>query len=205
MADTKFISAAWLARFSSPHGGHKRAQIEALGLSWPPPTAWKERLVGKPITDEMAAEFERLAGDFALRRPVPKPKLKPTPQPPVTQKERQEAKERKKAKKLRKAGGTRALQVKIAPPPSDVTSDAFLSSFAWRQLRMKALMHYGAKCMCCGATPATGEVMNVDHIKPRKLWPSLALDLNNLQILCGTCNHGKGNWSTKDWRHAEKA
>lgn len=82
----------------------------------------------------------------------------------------------------------------------DVTSDAFLSTFQWRKVRMEALKKYGPRCMCCGATPATGAVMNVDHIKPRKKWPSLALDVNNLQILCHDCNHGKGNWDQTDWR-----
>ncbi len=85
---------------------------------------------------------------------------------------------------------------------ADVTSDAFLSTYAWRKLRMEALKKYGARCQCCGATPADGAVMNVDHIKPRKKWPSLALDLNNLQVLCHDCNHGKGNWDETDWRSA---
>ena len=82
----------------------------------------------------------------------------------------------------------------------DVASDAFLSTFEWRKVRMEALKKYGPRCQCCGATPATGAVMNVDHIKPRKKWPSLALDVNNLQILCHDCNHGKGNWDDTDWR-----
>lgn len=80
------------------------------------------------------------------------------------------------------------------------SSDAFLASFEWRKLRMVALKKYGARCMCCGATPATGAVMNVDHIKPRKTHPDLALDIKNLQILCNVCNHGKGNWDQTDWR-----
>ena len=82
----------------------------------------------------------------------------------------------------------------------NVASDAFLSTFQWRKVRMEALKKYGPRCQCCGATPATGAVMNVDHIKPRKKWPSLALDVNNLQILCHDCNHGKGNWDDTDWR-----
>jgi 5-methylcytosine-specific restriction endonuclease McrA len=82
----------------------------------------------------------------------------------------------------------------------DVASDAFLSTFQWRKVRMEALKKYGPRCQCCGATPATGAVMNVDHIKPRKKWPSLALDVNNLQVLCHDCNHGKGNWDDTDWR-----
>ena len=84
--------------------------------------------------------------------------------------------------------------------PKNVASDAFLQSYEWRKLRMEALKKHGARCQCCGATPATGAIMNVDHIKPRKLFPALALDLSNLQVLCHECNHGKGNWDHTDWR-----
>jgi len=76
----------------------------------------------------------------------------------------------------------------------------FLQSFEWRQIRLQALIKYGRKCQCCGATPESGAIMNVDHIKPRKTHPELALTLNNLQILCHECNHGKGNWSQADFR-----
>lgn len=79
-------------------------------------------------------------------------------------------------------------------------SKDFLKTFEWRKLRMQALTKYGNKCMCCGASPSTGAVINVDHIKPRKLFPTLALELSNLQILCADCNHGKGNWDSTDWR-----
>jgi hypothetical protein len=85
----------------------------------------------------------------------------------------------------------------------DVTTPQFLETYEWRKLRMEALKKYGPKCMCCGATPATGAVMNVDHIKPRKLFPSLAMSLDNLQILCHDCNHGKGNWDRTDWRKSK--
>jgi len=47
--------------------------------------------------------------------------------------------------------------------------------------------------------------MNVDHIKPRRLFPHLALDLRNLQVLCEDCNHGSANWSMTDWRSAAKS
>ena len=85
----------------------------------------------------------------------------------------------------------------------DVIGVDFLQSFEWRRLRMEALKKHGAKCQCCGATPQTGAVMNVDHIKPRRLFPHLALDLDNLQVLCHECNHGKGNWDQTDWRPEE--
>lgn len=89
---------------------------------------------------------------------------------------------------------------KAAKVVHEVAKDAFLLTFEWRRVRMQALKKYGARCQCCGASPADGAVMNVDHIKPRKLFPALALDVDNLQILCNECNHGKGNWDMTDWR-----
>lgn len=88
------------------------------------------------------------------------------------------------------------------PPAAfaDVMSDAFLDSYAWKRLRMVALRYYGPKCMCCGMTPDKGGIVNVDHIKPRKIFPQLALELSNVQVLCHDCNHGKGNWDMTDWR-----
>lgn len=78
--------------------------------------------------------------------------------------------------------------------------DAFLESYAWKALRMKVLVKFGSICQCCGASAKTGEVINVDHIKPRIKFPELALDFENLQVLCSTCNRGKGNWDETDWR-----
>lgn len=111
-------------------------------------------------------------------------------------------KRRKKRKKERQALGRTERRSPVKVSGVDVTTTAFLDTFEWRKLRMEALKKYGPKCMCCGATPATGAVMNVDHVKPRKLFPALALDINNLQILCHECNHGKGNWDQTDWRQA---
>lgn len=87
----------------------------------------------------------------------------------------------------------------------DPASDGFLQSFEWRSVRMMALKKYSPVCMCCGASPQTGAVLHVDHVKPRKIFPQLALDVSNLQILCGDCNHGKGNWDMTDWRVSNKA
>jgi 5-methylcytosine-specific restriction endonuclease McrA len=84
--------------------------------------------------------------------------------------------------------------------PAFAVTDEFLMSYEWRKLRMVVLQKFGARCQCCGATPADGVKMHVDHIKPRRFFPELALEETNLQILCEVCNHGKGNWSDKDWR-----
>jgi len=102
---------------------------------------------------------------------------------------------RKAARQLRQS--KRSGLVHETDPRS---TSSFLNTYEWRRLRMLALKKYGARCQCCGATPADGAVMNVDHIKPRKLFPELALSIHNLQILCHDCNHGKGNWDMTDWR-----
>jgi 5-methylcytosine-specific restriction endonuclease McrA len=68
-------------------------------------------------------------------------------------------------------------------------SKNFLNSKEWRDLRQKALKLYGSACKYCGAT----KNINVDHILPRKFYPELALDINNLQPLCAPCNKKKGN------------
>jgi len=66
---------------------------------------------------------------------------------------------------------------------------------------MKVLTKRGARCECCGASPKDGvTIINVDHIKPRRDFPELALVESNLQVLCDACNHGKGNWDQTDWR-----
>src|SRR5208282_1122832 len=55
-----------------------------------------------------------------------------------------------------------------------VALNSFLSTYEWRRVRMEAIKKYGRKCQCCGATDRP---INVDHIKPRKIFPELALDL----------------------------
>jgi 5-methylcytosine-specific restriction endonuclease McrA len=50
--------------------------------------------------------------------------------------------------------------------------------------------------MLCGAT----ERIVVDHIKPRRKFPELELDLDNLQVLCNDCNMGKSNDDYTDFR-----
>jgi uncharacterized protein (TIGR02646 family) len=70
---------------------------------------------------------------------------------------------------------------------------------------MEVLKRDGRRCACCGATPEDGLKMHVDHIKPRKHYPHLALEHSNLQVLCEVCNHGKGNWDQTDWRKERPA
>lgn len=79
---------------------------------------------------------------------------------------------------------------------------AFYRTPEWKRARIDALIRLGRRCGCCGASPETGAVLNVDHIKPLRFNWHLRLDQNNLQILCADCNAGKGNRLEVDFRPA---
>lgn len=82
----------------------------------------------------------------------------------------------------------------------NVTRDQFLMSQEWRVIRKKVLEMYGEKCMKCNYVPTNLSKINVDHIKPRRFYPHLALDFDNLQVLCSGCNKAKGNNHMTDYR-----
>lgn len=79
-------------------------------------------------------------------------------------------------------------------------ASSFYKSREWRELRYAALEKHGRKCVACGRTPDDDVKIHVDHIKPRSKHPELALDINNLQVMCEDCNLGKGNKFATDWR-----
>lgn len=78
------------------------------------------------------------------------------------------------------------------------SEDWYLSD-AWKKLRYQAIVKYGNRCKCCGRGPKDGVSIHVDHIRPKSLWPQLALNIDNLQILCSDCNLGKGNKDRINW------
>lgn len=89
---------------------------------------------------------------------------------------------------------------KVKPIKSKAPSDMdFYLSWEWKKLRYNILLRYGAQCMCCGATPSTAVIV-VDHIMPRKKFPALAMNEDNLQVLCQDCNMGKSNNDYTDFR-----
>lgn len=73
------------------------------------------------------------------------------------------------------------------------TSSDFLQSPEWKAMRRYVVAFYGRTCMKCGSLPKDKRKTNVDHIRPRKTHPHLALDFCNLQVLCRNCNKLKGN------------
>jgi len=111
-----------------------------------------------------------------------------------------------KTHKLRRKAAKVSLSVKMAGMSDNEMADAirtasggFLASQAWKDLRLLAIERYGLVCLCCGRDNSRRFPINIDHIKPRKFFPELALDIENLQPLCGPCNKRKGN-QTIDYR-----
>ena len=75
------------------------------------------------------------------------------------------------------------------------TPDPFYKSKEWLILRARCLKRDGYRCVFCGRDVRGKGLSRVDHIKPRKLRPDLALVLDNLRTLCGPCDNK---------RHVEK-
>lgn len=68
--------------------------------------------------------------------------------------------------------------------------ECYPSRYKFRRLAMLQLVwDHGEICMNCGS----GENIEIDHIKPESLYPELALDYENIQLLCRRCNASKGN------------
>lgn len=88
--------------------------------------------------------------------------------------------------------------------PAAQTTDDFYSSQSWRKARYQALKNCHGRCTLCGQPPGRYS-LHVDHIKPRSLYPMLALDPANLQVLCRDCNLGKSNTDSIDWRSARRS
>ena len=105
-----------------------------------------------------------------------------------------------KKKKKSRAKQDQAVASKRATKKGNVSINPFYSSPEWKALRYEVLKLRGAKCECCGRSAADGAQMNVDHIKPRSQFPTLALDITNMQVLCAWCNEGKGHRDMTDWR-----
>jgi 5-methylcytosine-specific restriction endonuclease McrA len=178
------VTEEFIRNNRSTNGGWNFSQISALGETWPPVKGWISRAIGREISDEAAKSFV----EFGKKRPSKSMRKV------IKQSAAKRLVERKEAAKVRKHKN------QIARRGIYEATDAFLASYEWKVLRMQVLKRDGARCACCGASPADGARMHVDHIKPRRRFPELATDLENLQVLCSACNHGKGNWDSTDWR-----
>jgi 5-methylcytosine-specific restriction endonuclease McrA len=79
--------------------------------------------------------------------------------------------------------------------PVQKRADPFYQSPAWKTLRAQAIRRDGWCCVVCRASVRAKGAARVDHIKPRREFPELALALSNVRTLCINCDAK---------RHAEK-
>lgn len=176
-----------------------RAEAEAFGIPYPLSAGWLIKHGPRPVTDYMLSKIGS-AMQVKIKRREKKGR-----NPNAYQLVALALAEKKSGPVIYPA--IHSFEAPASKPPKqkyvDPNGPDFLTSYAWRTLRMQALKLYGPVCMCCGDSPANGAVMNVDHIRPRKHFPNLALSIDNLQILCGACNQGKCNWDETDWRPTE--
>lgn len=171
-----------------------KKEAKAIGVPFPLPGGWLKAYGGNEVPDilvEMANVGQSACWKGTAKSQAEKKALKAL-----------RSAERKR-KKRRKFIAALPTSIPAIPPNIDPASAEFLQTYEWRKVRLIILKRDGAKCACCGATPDSGAVMNVDHIKPRKRFPHLALDPENLQVLCHDCNHGKGNWDMTDFREKD--
>lgn len=80
------------------------------------------------------------------------------------------------------------------------SGDKLFDTKEWKDLKRQVHEKYGYVCMKCKRLPYSFRNVCVDHIKPRKWFPELALCFENLQVLCSRCNKAKGNKTISDYR-----
>lgn len=90
--------------------------------------------------------------------------------------------------------------------PINLDPEVFYKSWRWRELRLIVLDACGRYCCSCGKSPRPDNkvVLHVDHVKPLRSYPKLALDISNLQVLCEDCNQGKSWYHSNDYRSEEQ-
>lgn len=106
-----------------------------------------------------------------------------------------------KGKRKDRKAAHRGRRIEKQPPVPRLV-ESFYTSEEWRRVRYSAIRSNDGRCECCGDRPTPGNPLHVDHIKPRSKFPDLALERDNLQVLCANCNLGKGNTDAIDWRRA---
>lgn len=76
-----------------------------------------------------------------------------------------------------------------APEKKDsLKKQGFYHTSAWRRIRLMALQRDHYLCQACLKNHVFTKATEVHHIQPLEDFPSLALELSNLQSLCWDCH-----------------
>ncbi len=222
------VSVSEINSAKTERGGWTREQIESWGVAWPPPTGWKKALAsGQPLRSAAVPQRsakrkpkrdqqQHLAEMRVIRSHLRKHRIRDEGLDLIGQMQEIMRAESISGPPGGMAGDKYAIlgwlvamlrirrpmavTARRVPEKSVEEGQAFYQSPEWKRARIDALVRLGRRCGCCGASPETGAVLNVDHIKPLRFNWHLRLDQNNLQILCAECNEGKGNRLETDFR-----
>lgn len=52
------ITNQWLVEFCTKNGGYTKKQFEAIGLKWKPLKGWKNKVIGREISEDDKFIFE---------------------------------------------------------------------------------------------------------------------------------------------------
>lgn len=107
--------------------------------------------------------------------------------------------------KKRHAEGWKERRQKNRKKKSKPGKKNFFKTDTWARLKYDALRLSNGHCGLCGHGPEHGVTLHVDHIKLISKHPELIDKLSNLQVLCATCNWGKGARYEDDWREPSLA
>ena len=77
------------------------------------------------------------------------------------------------------------------------TKIPFYETENWKYLRVAIWKIFPRKCLKCSTIDG---IFHVDHVYPKSKFPSLSLEIGNLQPLCEQCNMEKSNLNSKDYR-----
>lgn len=78
-------------------------------------------------------------------------------------------------------------------------AELFYSSPEWDLIRRQVIKQKGSICAECGHRIIKNNDITVDHIKPRSKYPDSALRLDNLRVLCRSCNSKKGDRDLEEY------
>ena len=86
---------------------------------------------------------------------------------------------------MRGLGGVKAMNSRRYK----TNNDAFYKSKEWRALRLEALERDNYLCVECKKRGIITPAFTVHHIKPLRVDSSKALQLSNLETVCGPCHN----------------
>lgn len=88
----------------------------------------------------------------------------------------------------------RAARLRNHLQAGEVPSDALLNSYRHPPLKDLLIAEVHGKCVYCESKITHVYFGDIEHIKPKSIFPLERLDLENLTLACAQCNNAKGEF-----------